>query len=432
MCKKYNIKNQIEIIKKSYNKLIIKERKISSKTVVNCLMSGLAMFSLKYPSLLQFDQGKKDEIISHNLKKLYGVENAPSDTYMREILDELSPNDIRVGFKDLFRLLQTGKQLKKYQYLDGHYLVSIDGTQHFASNKIHCDNCCEQHHRNGTVTYHHNLLGAAVVSPEIKAVIPLCPEPILKRDGDTKNDCEQNAADRLITHLRREHPHLKMIVVEDALYSKAPHIRKLKQFNLKYIIGAKATDHKYLFKVINQSKQIQCIEFEDDHKIKHRYRFINNVSLNKSNKDLKVNFLDYTQIKKNGNKLYFSWITDIPINQDNYKQLMLAGRSRWKIENETFNTLKNQGYQLEHNFGHGKKNLSTIFSFLMLLAFLIDQIQMLASIPFQKALYKAKSKVSLWFKLRSLFSHFIINDWNDVFLSIAYKQTANILTPNTS
>ena len=111
---------------------------------------------------------------------------------------------------------------------------------------------------------------------------------------------------------------------------------------------------------------------------------------------------------------------------------MLAGRARWKIENETFNTLKNQGYQLEHNFGHGRKNLSTIFSFLLILAFLIDQIQIIASITFKNALIKAKSKVRLWFKMRGLFSHFFINDWNDLFLSIAHQPKANILIPDTS
>ena len=429
---KYNIKTQLEIIKKSYSKIKIEGRNISSKTIENSLLSAIAMFSLKFPSLLQFDQSQEEEIIRYNLKTLYGVKKAPSDTYMREILDEVSPNEVRVGFKNLFRLLQTGKQLEKFQYLNGHYLVSIDGTQHFNSNKVHCDNCCEKHHRNGTITYHHNLLGAAIVNPKMKAVIPLCPEPILKRDGSSKNDCEQNAVDRLTLHLRREHPHLKMIIVEDALYSKAPHIRKLNKLNLKYIIGVKSSDHQYLFKTINQSNQVQSFELEDDQEMLHKYRFINDVSLNQSNLDLKVNFLEYIQIKKNGNALYFSWVTDIQIKQDNCKQLMLAGRARWKIENETFNTLKNQGYQLEHNFGHGRKNLSTIFSFLLILAFLIDQIQIIASITFINALIKAKSKVRLWFKMRGLFSHFFINDWNDLFLSIAHQPKANILIPDTS
>jgi len=53
---------------------------------------------------------------------------------------------------------------------------------------------------------------------------------------------------------------------------------------------------------------------------------------------------------------------------------MKGGRARWRIENETFNTLKNQGYEFEHNFGHGYKNLSTNFALLMMLAFAVDQI----------------------------------------------------------
>ena len=65
---------------------------------------------------------------------------------------------------------------------------------------------------------------------------------------------------------------------------------------------------------------------------------------------------------------------------------MQGGRTRWHIENDTFNTLKNQGYQFDHNFGHGKQNLSVVLAFLMFTAFLIDQIQEFACKHFQAAL----------------------------------------------
>jgi hypothetical protein len=86
-------------------------------------------------------------------------------------------------------------------------------------SEIHCDQCCEKHHRNGRVTYYYQLLGAVLVHPEHKEVFPLAPEPNLKQDGATKNDCERNAAKRFLNDTRREHPHMKFIVIEDALAS---------------------------------------------------------------------------------------------------------------------------------------------------------------------------------------------------------------------
>ena len=428
----YNTENLIAILKKEFEKITLKTREVSSQRITDILLSGVAVFNLKYPSLLQFDESRNEELIRHNLKSLYHIENPPSDTYMREIIDEIDPKDLRSGFTRLFKTLQKGKVLQKLTYVDGYYLMPIDGTGHYSSSKVHCDQCCEKHHRNGSITYHHNLIQAALVHPDIKAVVPLCPEPILKQDGDTKNDCEMNATERFLNDYRREHPHLKTMVLQDALFGKDPHIKRLQSLKLSYIIGVKSADHGHLFKHVETNEETQVIKHVDESGVTHRYRFLNNAPLNKSNQDVRVNFLEYIWIKEDGTTHYFSWITDQVICKNNLELLMKAARTRWKIENETFNTLKNQGYQFDHNFGHGNKNLCTNFSFLMLMAFLIDQIQLLASLRFKKALDKTKYKIALWFKMRSLFTHFFILKWDDLFLSIAYSHQGACLTPNSS
>ena len=107
----------------------------------------------------------------------------------------------------------------------------------------------------------------------------------------------------------------------------------------------------------------------------HSFRWLNGVPLNDTHFDLEVNFLDYRERRRNGKEKRFSWVTDLRIDPSNAMKLMRAGRARWRIENETFNTLKNQGYEFEHNFGHGEKNLATVFATLMMLAFAIDQVQ---------------------------------------------------------
>lgn len=161
------------------------------------LMSGLAMFSLKSKSLLTFDKNRNNDMVKHNLKSLYGVKQVPSDTYMREELDEVDPTNLRGCYLSSFKATQRGKLLGQYSFLDG-YLLLVDGTEIFHSKKVHCENCCERKHRDGSKTYYHQILGAVIAHPELKQVIPLCPEPIYKRDGAKKNDCERRAMQRFL------------------------------------------------------------------------------------------------------------------------------------------------------------------------------------------------------------------------------------------
>ena len=205
--------------------------------------------------------------------------------------------------------------------------------------------------------------------PDRSNVIPLCPELIQNADGAAKNDCERNASKRFIEHFKREHPHLKVIILGDGIASNAPYIRLLQGYNMKFILGAKPGDHEALFTALEASEKTQYYEISDEKGFLHQFRFLNDAALNKSNPDVRVNVLEYMQTDPKGRETVFSWVTNMHITQTNVFALMKGGRARWKIENETFNTLKNLGYNFEHNYGHGKKFLSTILCLLMLLSF---------------------------------------------------------------
>jgi len=388
-------------------------------SLADTLMSAFAMFSLKDPSLLAFDKRRRTD---GNLKRVYDLEGVPCDTQMRTTLDEVEPREVKLVFKDVFRELQRGKVLEKFVFLEGCYLLSLDGTGHFFSKKIHCDSCLERvNKKTGEVTYHHQILGAAIVHPDSKVVIPFAPEPIIKQDGETKNDCERNAAKRFFEQLRQDHPHLPLIVTEDALSANAPHIRELEKHKLHYILGVKEGDHPFLFERVaaaQQAGQTTELEFHGVG-VKHKFRFLNQVPLNKSNQDLLVNFVEYWEIR--GEKVqHFCWITDFTVTPKNVFQIMRGGRARWKIENETFNTLKNQGYHFEHNFGHGQKNLSVVFALLMMLAFLVDQTLELACHLFQAVLNKEGSRRSLWDHVRALFYSLEVDSMEDIYRALLY------------
>jgi hypothetical protein len=399
----------------------------------DALMSAFALFSLKSPSLLAFDKERTED----NLQRIYGIKHVPCDTSMREILDPVEPESLRPMFKQVFRQLQRGKALEAMVFVQGHYLLALDGTGYFSSTQIHCASCLEQHHRNGTVTYSHQLLGAALIHPDKREVIPLMPEPIVKPDGASKNDCERNAAKRFLTKFRQDHPHLQVIVTEDSLSSNAPHIEMLHDHNVHYLLGIKEGDHAFLFQQVTQAEQARRVTYYERQDAEtgahHRFRFVSNMPLNASHAALRVNFIECCETI-NGKVQHFSWITDLRVNKGTVYRLMQGARARWRIENETFNTLKNQGYHCEHNFGHGYQHLSVVFAILMMLAFLVDQVQQLCCPLFQAAWAKWGSKRLLWEKMRALFYDYALDSMQHLFETLLYglKKSAPILAFDTS
>jgi hypothetical protein len=388
-------------------------------SLTDTLMSAFAMFSLKAPSLLAFDKERAEG----NLHTIYGVQHVPCDTYMRERLDPVSPTWLRPVFTSVFRQLQRGKALEEMVFLDGHYLLALDGTGYFSSPTIHCASCLHTVHRNGSVTYSHQMLGAAIIHPDVRAVIPLMPEPIGKHDGTDKNDCERNAAKRFVVKLRQDHPHLKFIVTEDSLSSNAPHIETLQHHDLHYILGVKEGDHSFLFQQIQAAEHAGRVTHYERHDraagVIHRFRFVNDVPLNASNVDVRVNFIEYWETG-DGKVQHFSWVTDLRVSKRNVFHLMRGGRARWKIENETFNTLKNQGYNFEHNYGHGEQNLSVVFAMAMMLAFLVDQTQQLCCALFRAVWTKLGSKRLLWERMRALFYDYALQSMQQLFETLFY------------
>ena len=145
------------------------------------------------------------------------------------------------------------------------------------------------------------MLGAAIVHPNRREVIPLCPEMIIKQDGKTKQDCEREAAKRFLRQFRLEHPHLKCLAIEDRISSNGPHVNDLINNDLRFILGAKPGDHVLLFERLDQAvKDGVATEFSENRpdcpETTHYYRFVNGASLNKSHPDILVNVLDYWQI----------------------------------------------------------------------------------------------------------------------------------------
>jgi len=416
------------LIRNGFERIPDSRNAASTIPLTDALMSAFAMFCLKDPSLLAFDERRSDG----NLKALFGIGQIPSDTRMREILDPLDPGHLRPSFGKVLGQLQRGKALERFQFYAGGYLLSLDGTGYFSSQKVHCDSCQVKEHHSGVVTYEHQMLAAAIVHPDLKEVIPLAPEPIQKQDGSTKNDCERNAARRLLQKIRRQHPRLKLIAIEDGLSSNGPHVRDLMDCGMHFILGAKPGDHPFLFQQVEaarrEGRSPKLRRQQGD--VTCEVSWVWSVPLNESNQDLRVDFLEYNEYDRQGNRgKHFTWITDLSINRRNAWWFVKGGRARWRIENETFNTLKNQGYHYEHNYGHGQQNLSVVFAMLMMLAFLVDQTQQLCCPLFRAVWNKLGSKRALWDNLRSHFRHFLFRSLRQLYEAILYDLAKEVPLP---
>ena len=388
----------------------------------DALMSAFAMFNLKYPSMLSFDtEAHADPRLIHNLKSLFGLDKVPCDTQMRKILDLVKPEALRPGFEALHHELQRGKVLEDFTVLGDYYLLAIDGTGPFVSNTISCPHYCVKNRSNSTSEFYHQILAAVMVHPALKRVMPIAYEPITKRDGANKNDCERNAAKRLLEYLADAFGQRPFLIAEDALASNGPHVELLYKLGMDFILGVKPKGNATLFEQVFQR---QCdktlMEWSSEVALDgscHGYRFTNALSLNDSHLDLMVNYLEYWSLGKRdkdgneGKQHTFTSVTSLEVTIENVDDIARAGRARWRVENETFNVLKNQGDEFEHNYGHGDQFLSSTLAGLMMLAFLVDQIQEHSCRVFQQARKSGGTKKTLWMQMRFMMSTFRIPDW---------------------
>ena len=388
------------------------------------LMAGLAIFSQKFPSLLAFEKSLSNfEPLFNNLHKLMGIEKIPSDTQMRERLDRIPNCELRKPFLSIHQELQKSGVYERFLY-KGKHIIAIDGTGFFSSRSVSCPNCMTKKSKTHGTLYEHQALGIVMVHPDHKQVLPFAPEFISNHDGKTKNDSERSAAKRLLARTRAEFPSLDLVVVEDGLSSNAPHIEALKGNKMGFILGAKPGDHKFLFRNIEIARgtgELDCFVVNKNNQ-KYEIEILNDTQLNAST-ELRVNFLSVKVHGKKGLVTVFSWVTDQTLDRNTWFDVMKMGRSRWKIENETFNTLKNQGYNFEHNYGHGKQHLCNNFGSLMFLQFLIDQVMEFTWSLFQEVRTILGARYAIWNLLRSVFSVVHLKDWDELFQIAAKRRT---------
>ena len=402
------------------------------------LMSGFAMMFFQHPSLLQFQERMKLKLGRSNLETIFGVKDVPSDTQMREILDDADPESLRRLLPKLFEGLRRAGLAEQYKTRlpsgknVGDYLtMPLDGTQYFNSTQIECPDCLTKtDKKSGETHYSHCVVAATLVKAGSHRIFPMDVEEVRNTDGKEKQDCELNAAKRLIVRFREEHPQMKVIIGGDDLYSHEPFVQLLGEQRLHFVLVAKPESHKELFDWVEDLDRLgECQKFQSEEGpfCKRRffeYRIARAVPLKAGGK-VEVNFVEVWERDRKGKLLYHnSWVTDLDVDQANVAVIVRIGRSRWKIENEQFNVHKNHGYELEHNYGHGKKNLSMIFYLLNLLAFVTHLILELGDRLYQKC-RKQETLRETWNILRTMMRTILFESWQAMLLHFLGQEDAS-------
>ena len=394
------------------------------------LMSGFAMMFFQHPSLLQFQRRMKQRRQRCNLETIFGVREVPSESQMRVIMDGVDPEPLRQLLPELFEGVrragwagQFKLQVPSGEQSGDYYTVAIDGSDYFHSTRIKCPGCVQRRDSQGTVHYYHTVVGATLVKTGSHRVLPLDVEEVRNSDGSQKQDCEINAGKRLMERLRREHRQLKLIVSGDDLYSHEPFVQQLMQQRFHYVLVAKPESHQELFQWVEMIEQAgggQRGSWQQGPACKRRdfeYRILRQVPLTAEHQTW-VTLVEVWERDKEGRLLYHnSWITDLEVDHQNVALIMRIGRSKWKIENEQFNVQKNQGYELEHNYGHGTQTLSMIFYLLNLLAFVAPAILELGDRLYQQC-RRQESRRELWNVLRTIMALILVDSWQQMLLTV--------------
>jgi len=385
---------------------------------------GLAAFSVFFmqsPSFLAHQKALEDLRGRSNANTLFGMTKIPSDNHIRQMLDGVPPDHFDALFAEIVRDLETGGGLASLRRLGGRVLIALDGSEHFCSRKISCPHCSTRKRSDGEIEYFHSFVGATLVAPGHTTVLPLPPEFVRPQDGAKKQDCEPNAARRWLSRVGRDYAWLKPIYMGDDLYGHQPMCADVLAAGGSFIFGCKPSSHKTLIEYLTGVNLDGFSETTGVGSAKriHRYRWMEDVPLRDGKDALKVNWLEIEISKPNGKVTYRnSFVTDLPITKQSAVEIAACGRARWKIENETFNVLKNNGYNLEHNFGHGKDTLASLLVTLNLLAFAMHNACDLVEGSWQEGRQKVGTKMRLFEHIRTVTAYFVFPSWGSLLRTI--------------
>jgi hypothetical protein len=378
-------------------------------------LSAFALFFMQSASFLAFQRAVEKGQGRSNCQTLFGIGKIPSDNYIRDMLDGADPALLQPCFERMEQLLAAPPLHQAFARLGDRILIAWDGTEYFCSQKLGCPHCLRRKRANGAVESYHTLLATTAVAPGHSKVVPLFPEFIAPQDGAEKQDCERTAAKRWHARHADRLRALRPVYLGDDLFACQSIVSMLMDAGDDFIFTCKQTSHRALYDFIDGAEPERHVEtIRKGKEVEtRRYRWITGVPLRDGKDAALVNWIAFEIFDRHGAVKYsVAWVTSLPVSKANVADIAAAGRSRWKIENETFNVMKNHGYELEHNFGHGEKFLAMTLAALNLLAFAWHSALDIVEPPWQAARQAAAKRSSFFTHILTLTSYVVFPSWS--------------------
>ncbi len=390
--------------------------------IKDAALSAFSVFMMQSPSFLAHQRDMQRQKGQDNVQTLFGVYQTPSDNQIRNLLDPIKPQEVGQIFWELYTLEAEGL-LETHRGVNGNLLCSLDGTQYFSSTKIHCPNCTQRQHEE-TVRYSHSVIAPVLVAPGSAAVYSLEPEFIWPQDGAEKQDCEQNAFQRWVARNAHRLPAHQVTMLADDLHCRQPPCELCLAHHLNFLFVCRPESHAALYQEVELLERVEGVtHLEVRHHNgrfyeRHLYRYVNQVPLRSGADALPVNWCEVTIIReKTGERLYFNqFVTNHPLDEESVGEVVATGRAHWKTENENHNVLKNAGYHLEHNFGHGNQFLSAVLLSLNLLAFLLHTLLDQTDPIYQQLRQELATRRTFFNDIRTLTRYLIFDSWRHLLL----------------
>lgn len=368
------------------------------------ILAAIMMFLFKECSRNQMNEDREEEIFKYNFKKLFGLKLPHMDT-VSDVMKKLEPSHLESIRRLVIQYILDKRTLHKFRLLDQYFTIAVDGSGIYTFYKQPYEGCPFKISKNGKKRWEQNVLEAKLVCSNGFS-LSIATEWIKNEDGHQKQDCEQKAFKRLVINLKKDFPGLPICILLDGLYASGPVMDKIKNSGWEYIIvwkdGKLKTVHEQLgdLRVEGQVERVERQEIHN-HKSKtdHQYEYSHKSLIHKEHEFYYIKHGLQTsqvgEVKSIDNK-QFIFISSIAPSKANIKELTEAGRMRWKIENEGFNTQKNQGWKLHHKYV--RKNFRGIRNYYicMQIAHIIDQLFVLCK---NKIMQGWKTIKGLWKKL---------------------------------
>jgi hypothetical protein len=410
----------------------VPEHRTGQNTQYSIAETGLSAFSVFYmqsPSFLahQRDMQRKDG--RNNAQGLFGIERIPSDGQIRNLLDPVDPAQLREPFWEIYRHLDEGGCLDEYHGVDGTRLISLDGSQYFSSQEIHCPNC-RVVVRDENTYYSHMVMLAVLSAPEQKHVFSLDPEFMTPQDGHEKQDCEQQAIKRWVKRNADRFGPWQVTILADDLHCHQPLCERLLKHKMHFILTCKPESHQALYEELALLERVDGAlstkvvrKWNGRYHERWAYRWAGHVPLRGDAKTLLVSWCEVTLYNEDTEEQLYhcAWATDYLLDEQLVTEVVASGRSRWKVENEGFNVLKNRGYNFEHNYGHGQQHLSMVLLTLLVLAFLFHSVLDLSCQMYQAVRRELAVRRTFFNDLRALTRYLYFASWQQL-LTFMYQR----------